>query len=158
MTLFLSLSHLHFAGSASRIEGGGNLSCSLIVQDRENRTMETRTEIFRTVEESGLAVNMKSGSLRVLATPQMIAWMEEAACLLAPLEEGQTSVGIRMDVSHDAPSALGAKIRIEAELKEVRGKILTYHVAAWCDETCIGKGEHVRAIVNADRFMAKLQG
>lgn len=119
--------------------------------------METRTEILRTVEESGLAVNMKSGSLRVLATPQMIAWMEEAACLIAPLEEGQTSVGIHMNVSHDAPSALGAEIRIEAELTEVKGKILTYQVATWCGDTCIGKGEHVRAIVNAERFMAKLE-
>lgn len=120
--------------------------------------MEIRVEIYRTVEESGLAVNMKSGSLRVLATPQMIAWMEEAACLLAPVQEGQTSVGIRMNVSHDAPSAPGARIRIEARLKEVNKKILTYHVFAWCGETCIGQGEHVRAIVNAERFMAKLQG
>lgn len=118
--------------------------------------MENTTEIIRTVREENLAVSMKSGSLPVLATPQMIAWMEEAACLLAPLQEGQTSVGILMNVTHDAPSPLGAEIRITAELTEVQGRILTYRVAAFCENTCIGKGEHKRAIVNAARFMEKL--
>lgn len=118
--------------------------------------MENTTEIIRTVREENLAVSMKSGSLPVLATPQMIAWMEEAACLLAPLQEGQTSVGILMNVTHDAPSPLGAEIRITAELTEVQGRILTYRVAAFCENTCIGKGEHKRVIVNAARFMEKL--
>lgn len=118
--------------------------------------MENTTEIIRTVREENLAVAMKSGSLPVLATPQMIAWMEEAACLLAPVKEGQTSVGILMNVTHDAPSPLGAEIRITAELTEVSGRILTYRVAAFCENTCIGKGEHKRAIVNAARFMEKL--
>lgn len=118
--------------------------------------MENTTEIIRTVQEENLAVSMKSGSLPVLATPQMIAWMEEAACLLAPVQEGQTSVGILMNVSHDAPSPLGAEIRIRAELTDVQGRILTYRVSAWCKETCLGKGEHRRAIVSAARFMEKL--
>lgn len=63
--------------------------------------------IERKVERANLASVMKSGSLDVLATPQMIAWMEEAACLCLDLEDGQTSVGISMNTSHDAPSALG---------------------------------------------------
>lgn len=44
--------------------------------------MELKTiRIQRVVEKQNLASVMKSGSLDVLATPQMIAWMEEAACL-----------------------------------------------------------------------------
>ena len=44
--------------------------------------MEQKTiKIERVVEKQHLASIMKSGSLDVLATPQMIAWMEEAACL-----------------------------------------------------------------------------
>ena len=57
--------------------------------------MELKTiRIQRVVEKQNLASVMKSGSLDVLATPQMIAWMEEAACLCLELEEGKTSVGI----------------------------------------------------------------
>ena len=53
--------------------------------------MELKTiRIQRVVEQQNLASVMKSGSLDVLATPQMIAWMEEAACLCLDLEEGKT--------------------------------------------------------------------
>ncbi len=52
--------------------------------------MELKTiRIQRVVEKQNLASVMKSGSLDVLATPQMIAWMEEAACLCLELEEGE---------------------------------------------------------------------
>ena len=79
--------------------------------------MDLKTiRIQRVVEKQNLASVMKSGSLDVLATPQMIAWMEEAACLCLELEEGKTSVGISMNVSHDMASPLGATITIEAKM------------------------------------------
>lgn len=78
--------------------------------------MELKTiRIQRVVEQQNLASVMKSGSLDVLATPQMIAWMEEAACLCLDLDQGKTSVGISMNVSHDMASPLGATITIEAK-------------------------------------------
>ncbi len=119
--------------------------------------MEIFEVTYHTVEEKNLACAMGSGSLEVLATPQMIAWMEEASCKLAPLAEGQTSVGILIDVTHDAPSPCGARIRTVSSLVKAEGKILDYQVCAWCGEKKIGKGTHKRAIVNADRFMAKLK-
>lgn len=112
--------------------------------------------ITRTVEPSGLACAMKSGSLKVLATPQMIAWMEEAACLCLDLPEDRTSVGILMNVSHDAPSPLGAEIEIEAVLTEDTGKILTYEVSAWMKDVCIGKGTHKRAVVKTEKFLSRI--
>ena len=82
--------------------------------------MELKTiRIQRVVEQQNLASVMKSGSLDVLATPQMIAWMEEAACLCLDLDQGKTSVGISMNVSHDMASPLGATITIEAKMVHV---------------------------------------
>lgn len=118
--------------------------------------MELYSVIYRTVEAEDLAIYMKSGDLPVLATPRMIAWMEEASCKIAKTEPGWTTVGISMNVSHDAPSALLAKIRIESHLLEQKGRIYIYEVAAYCGETCIGKGIHKRAAVNREKFMAKL--
>lgn len=112
--------------------------------------------IYRTVEHSGLACEMHSGSLPVLATPQMIAWMEEACCLALPLEEGKTSVGIVMNCTHDAPCKENDRIRIAAEIMEQNGKIVSFHTSAWLNDLCIGKAEHKRAIVNAERFMQKV--
>lgn len=120
--------------------------------------MNLYSVIYREVKPENLAVNMRSGDLEVLATPQMIAWMEEASCKIASVEEGMTTVGILMDVTHDAPSALNARIRIVSELVEQKGKIFTFHVSAWEGEKCLGNGTHKRAAVNAARFMAKLQG
>ena len=85
--------------------------------------MELKTiRIQRVVEQQNLASVMKSGSLDVLATPQMIAWMEEAACLCLDLDQGKTSVGISMNVSHDMASPLGATITIEAKMVNVDGR------------------------------------
>ena len=56
------------------------------------------------VDETNLAVAVGSGSLPVFATPMMAALMEEAACnAVAPfLSEGETTVGTKLDISHDA--------------------------------------------------------
>ena len=105
--------------------------------------MELKTiRIQRVVEQQNLASVMKSGSLDVLATPQLIAWMEEAACLCLDLEEGKTSVGISMNVSHDMASPLGATITIEAKMINVDGRKIDYEVQAFQDGKSIGKGVH----------------
>ena len=119
--------------------------------------MEKHGVLYRTVEAQDLAISMKSGALPVLATPRMIAWMEEASLELIDLEEGQTSVGVLVNVSHDRPTALGKTVQIYSQLKAVEGKIYTFEVKAYCDDFCIGKGLHKRAVVNTDRFMAKLK-
>ena len=63
--------------------------------------MELKTiRIQRVVEKQNLASVMKSGSLDVLATPQMIAWMEEAACLCLELEEGKTNFVFQIGRAH----------------------------------------------------------
>ncbi len=120
--------------------------------------MSKTVTIERIVEESHLASHMKSGSLDVLATPQMIAWMEEASCQVLDLEEGMTSVGTMMHVSHDKASPLGARICIRSTLKEQDGRKLIFYVEAFQDDACIGKGDHERFIVQADKFLKKTYG
>lgn len=112
--------------------------------------------ITRTVERQHLASVMKSGSLDVLATPQMIAWMEEAACLCLNLDPKQTSVGISINVSHEAPSAAGAMIEIQAMIEKMEGKKINYFVQAKEGERIIGQGKHTRFIVDGDKFMQKV--
>lgn len=118
--------------------------------------MELKTiRIQRVVEQQNLASVMKSGSLDVLATPQMIAWMEEAACLCLDLDQGKTSVGISMNVSHDMASPLGQTITIEAKMVHVEGRKIDYEVQAFQDGKSIGKGVHSRFVVDAQKFMDK---
>lgn len=110
------------------------------------------------VEEHHLAVNMGSGDLRVFATPAMMALMEEAAMrAVAPyLPEGTTTVGGHIASSHVKPTAHGRTVKATAELVAVDGKKLKFVVSASDDEGLIGEGEHLRFIVNREKFMGRL--
>ena len=74
----------------------------------------------------------------------------------AELEEGSSTVGVEMSVSHVKASAAGAEITASAELVEVDGRKLTFAVKAWDAKGTIGEGRHVRFVVDRSRFMAKL--
>lgn len=112
----------------------------------------------RAVEEHHLAVNVGSGDLRVLATPAMMALMEEAAmCAVAPhLPESSTTVGGHIASSHLKPTAHGRSISATATLVAVEGRKLAFTVKAFDDDGVIGEGEHTRFIVDRTKFMARL--
>ena len=99
-----------------------------------------------------------SGGLNVFATPSMVALMENAAMnAVAPyLPEGSTTVGAEINTTHIKPSALGAEIKATATLTSVEGRKLLFDVEASDVNGVIGKGTHVRFIVDIERFMAKL--
>lgn len=110
------------------------------------------------VEEQHLAVNMGSGDLRVLATPSMIALMEEAAmrAVASFIPTGTTTVGGHMSSTHIKPTAHGREISATATLLEIDGKKLKFAVVARDEDGVIGEGEHLRFIVDRERFMARL--
>ena len=104
------------------------------------------------------AAGMGSGDLEVFATPALVALMENAAMnVVAPLlPNASTTVGAEINTTHIKPSAIGARVQATAKLVAVEGRKLTFEVEA-CDENgLIGKGSHVRFIVDRERFMAKL--
>jgi predicted thioesterase len=111
------------------------------------------------VDSSNTAVTMKSGEVEVFATPGMVALMEEAAvaALRDRLGEGQTSVGVRLEVSHVAATPLGMKVRAEATVEEVDGRRVVYRVSAFDDAEKIGDGRHERLVVDRERFMGKVK-
>lgn len=111
-----------------------------------------------TPENTAAAVG--SGALPVFATPYMIALMENAACnaIADGLEEGQSSVGTKLDVSHDAATPVGMHVTAKAELVEVdRRRRLVFRVTAEDDAGPIGQGTHERFLIMADKFLAKAE-
>lgn len=112
-----------------------------------------------TVCDANTAAAMGSGDLSVFATPAMVALMEHAAmkAVAAELEEGATTVGAEMNVTHIKPSGLGAEITATAVLTAVEGRKLTFNVGARDAEGMIGEGVHVRFVVDRTRFMAKVK-
>lgn len=110
------------------------------------------------VEERHLAVNAGSGDLEVLATPMMMALMENAAMLAVKdeLEEGMTTVGGHISSSHLKPTAKGKTVSATAVLTAIDGRKLTFKVTAQDESGIIGEGEHLRFIVDRRKFMSKL--
>jgi fluoroacetyl-CoA thioesterase len=116
--------------------------------------------LVRDVGGDDTAAAVGSGSLRVLGTPRLLAWCEAATCeAIAPaLEDGQTSVGTRISLEHLAPSAVGATVRVTADVVHVDGRLVRFSVAARQDGKLVGSGEVTRVVVDAERFMSRVPG
>jgi fluoroacetyl-CoA thioesterase len=135
------------------------LSFSLVARLSEQLKPGLKCTQEFTVGEEHTASHVGSGSVRVLSTPSMIAFMERASleCVQKHLPEGETTVGTMVCVKHLAPAPVGATIRVETELVSVEGRRLRFRVRAYWGETLIGEGEHERYIVNVERFLQKVQ-
>jgi len=110
------------------------------------------------VSEAMTAKAVGSGDLPVLATPLMIALMENAAMLAvaAHLRENETTVGGYMECSHLKPTAVGEEIEALAILRKIEGASLHFDIEVYADDKKIGTGHHIRYIVDRNRFLSKL--
>ena len=111
-----------------------------------------------TVDETRTAVSMGSGDMPVLATPAMLALMENAAMLAVAnhLPEGLTTVGGHISSSHLKPSKVGDKVTATATVTKIDGKKIEFRLSAHSGEALLGEGTHLRFIVERERFMSKL--
>lgn len=118
----------------------------------------TKGKIETVVDEQNTAKFAGSGSLDVFATPNMICLMEQAAqaSVADYLEDGQGTVGTKIEVTHDAATPLGMKVWAESELVEIDRRRLVFEVAAYDECGLIGKGRHERFIIQNDKFLAKV--
>ena len=111
-----------------------------------------------TVTDSVTAIKIGSGDMPVLATPAMMALMENAAMLAVAdeLPEGCTTVGGHIESSHLKPSKIGDKVFATAEVTKVDGKKIEFKVSASSGDILLGEGTHLRFIVDRERFMSKI--
>ena len=111
-----------------------------------------------TVTEAVTAEKMGSGDMPVLATPAMMALMENAAMLAVAnhLPEGSTTVGGHISSSHLRPSKIGDMVRAEAEVTKVDGRKIEFKVAAYSGNVVLGEGTHLRFVVDREKFLSKL--
>ncbi|MBQ6601426.1 MAG: thioesterase family protein [Clostridia bacterium] len=120
-------------------------------------TVGTKHEVNITVTDEATAAKMKSGSLDVLATPCMVALMEQAASELCDkfVPEGISTVGTALNISHLAPTCVGGKVRAVATLTAFDGRKACFDVEAYDDAGLIGKGTHERFTIKIESFMKK---
>lgn len=113
--------------------------------------------VEKTVERENLASSMGSGLMPVLATPCMVALMEETAWRSVEpyMEKGNGTVGTALNIKHLAATPEGVKVWCESELMEIDGRRLVFDVKVYDNSGIVGEGIHERFIINNEKFAAK---
>lgn len=110
-----------------------------------------------TVTDADTAIAFGSGEVPVLATPRIIALVEEAAVAAVhpSLEPGCSTVGVRVQIEHISPTPVGGVVTAEANLEKVEGRRLIFHVSARDERGLIAAGKVTRVTVDIERFLDK---
>src|SRR4051794_25627825 len=106
------------------------------------------------VGDEDTAIALGSGTVPVLGTPRVVALFEQAACkaLEGSLPAGETSVGLRVEVTHLAPTKVGSRVRAEATLDKAEGRRLIFTVSAADACGLVAAGKVTRVVVGVDDF------
>ena len=75
--------------------------------------------------------------------------MEASVGLIdSTLPDGFVSVGKSASVTHEQPTVLGANLNLEVRITKFDGYHIHLEMTASDDSGLVGRGEHVRSIVN----------
>jgi predicted thioesterase len=109
------------------------------------------------VTEADTALAMGSGDVPVLATPRLAALCEQAAFLAVAdrLKPGETTVGLRVELTHVAPTRVGSTVRAEATLDRTDGRRMMFTISASDGCGLIAAGKLTRVVVRRDKFLEK---
>jgi fluoroacetyl-CoA thioesterase len=123
---------------------------------RHSQTITVTPEL--TVPEVSTAFAQFRDMPPVFATALMVGFVEDTcvAALRPFLSQGQRTVGIGVNLTHSAATPIGMRVTAEVELVEVEGRRLKFRVLCRDDAEAIGEGWHERAIIDHDRFLARI--
>ncbi len=123
-----------------------------------NIPIGTKLEQKETVTKDKTAAVYGSGLLEVYATPAMIAFMEQTAykSINHLLPEGFGTVGISISAQHKKATLPGKEVRCVSEVTKVENKRVFFTLTAYDDAGEIGSCEHVRYIVDNEKFISRL--
>jgi len=125
------------------------------VQSRETRVFSRRY----TVGPEHVAKHIEADGIRVLSTPSLVGFIEETCRIFwdQVLPEGYTTVGVRVDVHHLKPAALGSELEVRAAALHADEKRALFWVEVWSGKLFIGYALHERAIVEKAAFAARVK-
>lgn len=116
------------------------------------------TRSNRITVDEGRTIGFFGEEGRVYATPELVRDIENSCrdLLLEHLDDGEDSVGMRVEVDHLAPTPLGMWVEISIHLVELDGRRATFDLTAHDPVDKIAQGRHVRFIVDVQKTVARL--
>lgn len=116
--------------------------------------------VTHTVVDADTAVAQRTGSVPVLATPNVVLLAEQAAVVAVDghVPAGHTTVGYRVQLDHLAPVAVGEVVTADAVLETIEGRRLTFRVSVKYRDGLVAAGRITRVAVEEARFLARAAG
>ena len=138
---------------AADVHYGGRVDSSSFVE-----AIGASAQMSFEVTQSDTAAAVGSGTVAVLGTPVVVAWLEAATLQVVEMPAGGLSLGVHIDVAHVAASAVGETITAQATLREVDGLRMTFAVEARNEAGAqVAHGTIARVAVDRERFLGRLQ-
>ena len=113
--------------------------------------------IERVVGDADTSAAAGTSDVAMLATPSIILLAEQAtwAALEGRLPEGTSAVEHRVEISHLAPTPVGAKVKAEAVLEAVEGRRLVFRISVSDDRGLVAAGRFTRVLVSKEKFIER---
>ncbi|MBM0230148.1 MULTISPECIES: thioesterase family protein [Micromonospora] len=110
-----------------------------------------------TVTDADTAQAVGSGDVPVLSTPRVLALAEAAtvAATATRMPAGQTTVGLRVELDHRAPTPVGRTVVAQARLTSVDGRRLLFEVTVADGGETVAEGRVERVLVDRQRFVER---
>lgn len=104
-------------------------------------------------------IGFMGDDLRVYATPSMVQDTERTCrdFMLEHLEDGEDSVGARVEIDHLGPTLVGQTVEVEATVTEVDGRRVNFEVEIRDEIDTVGRAKHTRFVVEKSRQGGRLQ-
>ncbi len=119
----------------------------------ENIRYEMTSEVKEQHVAKGVGLDVE-----VLSTPHLVYFIEITAheTIKKYIPETHTTVGVRICIDHLKATPKGDHIKTIATLTSVEGKRLIFKVEAYDSDGLVAKGEHIRYIVDKEKFKNKI--
>ena len=116
--------------------------------------------VTHTVVDADTALAQGTGTVQVLATPNVVLLAEQAAVVAVDghVPTGHTTVGYRVQLDHLAPVGVGEVVTADAVLETIEGRRLTFRVSVKYRDGLVAAGRITRVAVEEARFRARAAG
>jgi len=110
--------------------------------------------------DTGRTIDFMGDEGRVYATPELVRDIEMTCrdLLLEHLDEGEDSVGTRVEIDHIGATLLGMWVEITVTVSAVNGRAVSFDISARDNLEDVARGSHNRFIIDVAKTAERLKG
>jgi fluoroacetyl-CoA thioesterase len=118
----------------------------------------TTAEVRFVVEPAHTIDFAHGGMPAILCTPWLIWFLEHAArdATVPFLEDGESTVGSRVDVEHVAATPIGQTVTCVARVIHTEGRLISFKLEARDETEVIARGLHRLRVIQVDRLARRV--